>query len=119
PRGTAATTSIPFRGPFLMVLRSSAAPNDGCHDRSEARSSPKFQVAILSRPEGRLPQRRAATAAREEALRSSAAPKDGCHCRRPGPARGRAGVAILSRPEGRLPPGGRRELLHRVRVAIL
>ncbi len=61
-------------------LRSSAAPKDGCHAQARQLWLPGLRVAILSRPEGRLPP--------------PGHPRPGQ----------RRQVAILSRPEGRLPP---------------
>src|SRR5690606_28391566 len=113
-------------------LRSSAAPKDGCHMAGYWQYSREILVAILSRPEGRLPrfgtwttgarqmrcdpQPPRRTAATPPALgeayvysvwRSSAAPKDGCHQRASRAPASRSYVATLSRPEGRLPPSGK------------
>ncbi len=112
PRRTAATSPPAPTPRCSPKLRSSAAPKDGCHLAALAHVQAAVQqVAILSRPEGRLPpyrvarrmsaysscdpqppRRTAATRSPETPgttwlwLRSSAAPKDGCHCagRRPG-----------------------------------
>ncbi len=103
PRRTAATCR-PCRGGQWPggcdpqpSRRTAATPTSASTWRSA------LDVAILSRPGGRLPQVTIRRYKCRWGLRSSAAPKDGCHpAWLPLPLIRRK-VAILSRPEGRLP----------------
>mgnify|MGYP006979253924 CR=1 FL=1 len=103
-RRTAATRTLMSLAHARAALRSSAVPEDGCHRAGVAAVYVRGDVAILSRPGGRLPPRgELGVGVVGQVLRSSAVPEDGCHHGSGHDVRPGGHVAILSRPGGRLP----------------
>src|SRR5690606_8759362 len=98
---------------------SSAVPKDGCHPGAHPAQRRGQAVAILSRPEGRLPPEEGAEDPEGEEVAILSRPEGRLPRLALGGMAAAGHVAILSRPEGRLPPHHR---LHRRRgaeVAIL
>src|SRR5690606_5402165 len=79
-----------------------------CHKLDAYTSDWRKTVAILSRPEGRLPPATLATAVMAPRRCDPQPPRRTAATSRKRRPVDQLHVAILSRPEGRLPPGGRR-----------
>src|SRR5690606_40020792 len=97
---------LAHRSPSPPGLRSSAAPKDGCHFRIRCAVVLSLRVAILSRPEGRLPPSHENEIGAQQSVAILSRPEGRLPPCRPRAAGGRGPVAILSRPEGRLPQHG-------------
>src|SRR5690606_7246996 len=102
-----------------MQLRSSTAPGDGCHDVHTLPRAILNGVALLSRPERRLPRRVGRARLTEARGSNPPPPRWTAPTAPPRRRRPRGGAAVLRRASGRLPRAHLAGRPHPGPVAIL